>query len=555
MTLFTTLVLGFFLLTPGELASLGRTIAATAGFVSNMVFWQDTGYFDTAAESKPLLHTWSLAVEEQFYVLWPLVLLLISKTRLGIRFVLAAVMALSFAASCYAAVVHPPSAFFLLPARAWELLVGAALSLGLAPLPRTTFQRNAVALVGLTMVLAGCVLIDRQSVFPGWNALYPCVGAALLIAAGEQGSNVVARQFLARSPMVFIGLISYSLYLWHWPLLSLARITQRGSLTGGQAAAVIAVAFGLSVLTWRFVERPLRAKGHTPAAAPVLMRYALVSVAALIVGVSIYRSNGFVQFARPEIVRTEIARFSGNPLSHDCLRWQAETGPLAGERCMTGQDEFPRRLVIWGDSHADSVAPGVVRYATDRAYGTYQLTMAGCPPLVDVDVEGPGGDYRPCRAFNRRVVEYIATDPSVDVVMLAARWTLYTENARFGHDDPGPITYLIDRYNHVQSSEGSKQAFSRALEATIRAVRAAGKKVIVLGTIPPLGVNVPECLARNHMPFSGVRECGPDAQVVRSHLRYADSEIERLVAKEPGACTLPPQSGHLSRSEVSRQCR
>lgn len=541
VTLFSTLALGWYFLTPGDLAELGRTTAATAAFISNIVFWQDTGYFDVAAERKLLLHTWSLAIEEQFYVFWPIALFLLARIRANLRLVVPATIAVSFALSCYAVVRHPPSAFFLLPARGWELLLGAALALGLVPAAPGRRTRDVAGIVGLGLICIGLLALDRGSAFPGWNALFPCLGTALLIWAGEGGENLVGQHLLVRKPMVFVGLISYSLYLWHWPLLSLARITERGTLSPGRALVVVVVAFGLSVLTWRLVEQPLRAKRHTPAARPVLLRYAVVSVAAFAAGAAVHEANGFVRFASPEIVRAESARYDGNPMSGACLRWQGESGPIPGDRCMTGQNKFQRTLVIWGDSHADAASPGIVQYATARGYATHQLTMAACPPLAGVEVAGPGVNYAPCTAFNRQVLKYVLEQPSVGAVMLVARWTLYTENARFGADDPGPITYLLDAQDTDLSSETSKRVFTRALRSTVSELRRAGKAVIVLGTIPPLGINVPECLARNHMPFSGIRDCSVDASAVLPHLEFADSEIERLGKTEPGVCSFMPK--------------
>jgi peptidoglycan/LPS O-acetylase OafA/YrhL len=538
VVLAATLALGLLLLTPTELARLGTTTAATAVFASNIAFWGESGYFDTAAESKPLLHTWSLAVEEQFYVLWPLTLLLLyPRRRAGAM--LFGLIGTSFALSSYFTVVDQSTAFYLLPSRAWELLIGAALAMGLLPVPAGSRQRDAAALVGIAGIMAGVLLLDHTSSFPGWNALAPCLGTALVIAAGSRGENVLSRQMLSRPPVVFVGLISYSLYLWHWPLLTLARITERGPLPATTATIVVLVAVVLSILTWRFVETPLRARGVTPAAFPVLLRYSLGSAAALALGLYIQSTSGFLASARPEVQRIEKARYDINPRSADCLRWQSITGPLPGTECMSGPPERSR-IVVWGDSHADAVTPGIVAWASANGYATHQLTMASCPPLVQIGVRGAGADYSPCREFNRQVMAYLESDASIEAVVLSARWTLYTENARFG-DDPGPITFLVDDEERKLSSETSRRVFSRALEATVQALRRARRTVIVLGTIPALGVNVPDCLARNERPFSGVRSCDAEASQVRSHNAFADGEIMRIAGALPGVCVLLPE--------------
>jgi peptidoglycan/LPS O-acetylase OafA/YrhL len=537
--LFTVLALGFYLLTPTELKSLGRTMAATAGFVSNIIFWQDTGYFDSAAESKPLLHTWSLAVEEQFYVLWPLTVLLIHGRRHA-RAILFWLLAISFAASCYLTIRHQATAFYLLPTRAWELLIGAALALGMVPPLKGHAQRDAAAMLGLALIGAALMLLDSTSAFPGWNALAPCIGTALIIAAGDGGGNVVAQRLLSKRPVVFVGLISYSLYLWHWPLLSLARIVERGHLSHFVSLSVVAAAVVLSALTWRYVETPLRARSITPAATPVLARYATVSLVALAVGLYVYLENGFVSRASPQLVRAEKARFDVNPRSSTCLRWQAALGPLPMTECMSDQSVFSRRLVLWGDSHADAAAPGLVAFARAHGYSTHQLTMAGCPPLLEAEVVATGADYSPCVAFNRQVIEYIAREPTVEVVVLSARWTLYTENARFG-DDPGSVSYLTDSTDRAWSSDASKRVFARALDATVYRLREAGRTVLLLGTIPPLGVNVPACLARNHMPLSGVSRCDAAAAAVLPHLAFADQQIEMVVRTNRSVCAYFPK--------------
>lgn len=543
--LVSTWILGLWLLVPSERAALGRSIASAAAFTSNVGFWQDTGYFDIMAERKPLLHTWSLAVEEQFYLLWPVALFLANRFRFNRGYEVATFIAASFALSVYLVERHPPTAFYLLPSRAWELLIGAVLALKLVPFPSSEIMRNVGALAGLTLIATSLFVLGPATPFPGWSALLPCVGAGLVIASGERGDNVASKYLLSLRPVVFIGLISYSLYLWHWPLLTLARLTQRGTLTTVQVIAVVLVSAILAITTWHFVERPLRAK-TTSRSAPILWRYATASAVVFVIGWATNYSGGIPSIASPEVLRTEVARFDINPLSGSCLRWQSETGPLPGDRCTSGGDRFARKVVIWGDSHADSASPAVVKWAADRGLATYQLTMAGCPPLLDVYVEGPGANYGPCAQFREQVRDYVTSEDEVTTVVLSARWTVYTENARFGRDDPGPITYLLDQPHGAWTPAASKRAFSRALSATLDTLSRARKSVVVLGTIPPLGVSIPDCLSRNSMPLSGVVDCSPAADEILRHLRFADEEIQRLTANAPGVCGFIPSRAFCS---------
>jgi peptidoglycan/LPS O-acetylase OafA/YrhL len=534
----TTLALACLFCTPRELRAFGRTLAATAAFGSNFAFWMDTGYFDTAAETKPLLHTWSLAVEEQFYLIWPLMLAVLYGRRYARGVIWLAVVG-SFAISVYFTARHQPTAFFLLPARAWELLLGAALALHMWPAPAGRRSREALTATGLALIGGALFLFDRDTPFPGWAALAPCLGAAFIIAGGERGETHVSRWLLARRPVVFVGLISYSLYLWHWPLLALARTVARGHIATPTALAIVALAFVLSVVTWKFVETPFRVR-QVAAAAPVLWRYAFVSTGVFALGFVVYTSQGFISLASPALLRAEAARFGINPLTTPCLRRQTIVGPLPADPCLTNADVHSRRLVIWGDSHASAVAPALVTVAADNGLSTHQLTMAGCPPLVAAAVEGPGADYGPCLAFNRQVMDYVREDSSVAVIALSARWTLYTENVRFG-DDPGPITYLTDDRDAEWSSDASRRVFARALKTTVDRLRSAGKTVVLLGVTPPLGVNVPDCLARNEMPLSDMQPCDAESEPILTHIAFADSVVAGVAASQPQVCAYLPK--------------
>jgi len=540
VVLAATLLAGMLLLTPSNLSKLGASAAATAAFVSNITFWLDTGYFDAASELKPLLHTWSLGVEEQFYLLWPLMLMLLARPRWSPRAPTIIVLVLSFVLSCFVVVWHQASAFYLLPTRAWELLMGAALALRIVPPLTTQRARNLAALAGLASIAAGLALLNGESHFPGWNALLPCVGAALLIHAGERGDNVVARYLLSLRPMVFIGLISYSLYLWHWPLLSLARSTQDGPLTMAQSFSLAALAIVLATLTWVFVETPMRVRGRVLRRAPILARYALASVLVLAIGVYLHQSRGLLEFASPEIMRTELAREDDNPLSDTCLlRGQQEQ--LTSPTCIVGEERFAQSVVLWGDSHADSAMPGITESAAKLGFATEQLTMAACPPLVGARIEGPDFDGSECAAFNKRVMDYLRTATHVRAVVLSARWPVYTENSRFGTEDPGPITYLADSQDAQWSRDSSRRVFSRSLESTVDALRRANKRVILFGAIPAMGVNLPECIARRYLPFSEDRDCAVRAELVLPRMSFADSEINR-VAAAPGVCSYLPKT-------------
>lgn len=542
VVLATTVAIGLAVLLPSELATLGTTLAGTAGFVSNLLFWEDIGYFDQGAFHKPLLHTWSLAVEEQFYLFWPIVLILAARIGIGLRRLVLGIMGTSFALSCWLLLRHEPTAFFWLPPRAWELTLGGALALGFVPAFRTDRSRSHAAIAGLGAIGLGLVLLSEESRFPGWSALLPCLGTALLLHAGDSGTHLVARHLLNRKPMVSIGQLSYSLYLWHWPLLSLASIMSRGAMTATTTIAVVVLSGILAALTWRFVEKPFRVHSEGGTRTPngwVLVQYATVSVMLLAAGVTLSVSNGLARWAEPEVVRIERARWDLGGI-RGCLRWQGGSGPLPGGPCIGGDTTSMRRLVVWGDSHAAAIMPGILEYASERGLAVHQLTMANCPPLLDAAVSDGTSSSPACPAFNQQVIDYISSDSAVSTVLLAARWALYTETQRVGLESGTPV-YLVERASDVLSSDRSKEVFGRSLARTIQRIADAGRSIVVFGSIPALGINIPECAARNHRQGAPGVPCALSSSQAKDQLQHTTEVIRQIADRHPNVCTFWPQ--------------
>lgn len=532
-----TTVLATFLLAPKELRTFGPTLAGTFAFVSNIIFWRSTDYFQANSEATPLLHVWSLAVEEQFYLLWPIGIALLAKTRFlwpG----LIGLLVSSFALSTVAMEYDPQAAFYLLPSRAWELLGGAAIAVSARPIECGRPARSVLAGLGLALIGISLMWLDRTSPFPGWNALIPCLGAVMLILAGEGVGNPVSERILTSRPLVFVGLISYSLYLWHWPLLSLARITQHGVLTAGQTAGVLAVVAVMAIASWRFVETPFRHVRPSSSRTP-LLGYLAVSMVFVAAGFVV---PGMVSALRPAdgaVARIEEAALEVNPRQGACLRNQGQSGPLPGMPCVIG-GERANTLVVWGDSHASGLMPGFDTYAAARGVASYQLTMIACPPLIDVEVRERRRSYAGCNAFNRMVIDYIEATPAVSTVVLAARWSLYDGGPRFGPDDQGePVSIVVSGDVQDRTQKGAS-GFAEGLTRTVTRLRRAGRAVVVIGSIPPMGVNVPNCLVRNLMRWSSMSSCDQDARPVLSALSRVDGAIAEIGDHVQGVCTYLP---------------
>jgi peptidoglycan/LPS O-acetylase OafA/YrhL len=438
------LVAGWFLLLPDEYKQLGRQIAAGAGFASNLLLWSQSGYFDTEAAIKPLLHLWSLGIEEQFYLLWPLLLALLYQRTRHLPLIVSGLLVASFA--CNVAFVHShPSATFYLPmARFWELLSGALLAYlmifgrdSAAGAAGGTASAAAAgqggrrwqeiwAWSGLVLIAAAVLLIDRERAFPGGWALLPTLGTLLIIMAPEAWLN---RVVLSNRVLVFIGLISYPLYLWHWVLLSILRMRlyeDGAEAPRSQRIAAVALSFVLAWLTYALIEKPIRF-GTRTALKPILL-LVLMGVVGLF-GLAVDSSDGAA--ARyPAAIRPlaayqydkERAYYSKLLGGHSCFI-EATRPDFAHIRtgCIDKPEGGKKLVVLWGDSHAASLYLGLkaLQDHGDR-FRIAQFTMGACPPLLGWHTE----QRQMCQAFNSATIQRIE-ELGPDIVVLEADWLLY----------------------------------------------------------------------------------------------------------------------------------
>lgn len=415
-----TTILAYFLLLPQDLVDYANSLSASSAYVSNIYFWKTSGYFSAAAHTKPLLHTWSLSVEEQFYIFAPLLVYFLyrfsKKSRLA---ALVPIIVASLILSVAAVFVAPTAGFYLLPTRAWELFLGVTLALVSWRGPSKPVLREAIAAIGAMFIIIGLLTLREDDPFPGWSALWPCLGAALLIQAGNGFSSERGMPFVNRvistTPFVWIGLISYSLYLVHWPLAAFARYELLRDLSLLEGIAMIAVSVLLAAVSWKFIEQPFR--NISPGRArSVLAAGAAAVVAGVMFGVSGTVLKGlpgrFPDFAEQTITGTE--DWGGD----HCFNQNA-TAPLDwDEKQCTRIHGSKGRILIWGDSFAAQYMPGILRNAKSIDADVLQYTFAGCPPILDYFSYARVG----CSTSNRRVLSVIR-EAHVDTVVLAARWT------------------------------------------------------------------------------------------------------------------------------------
>jgi peptidoglycan/LPS O-acetylase OafA/YrhL len=414
-TMAFTYVAALVIFMPDELRDLGGSMLATAAFCSNILFWMQADYFAGPVEFKPLLHTWSLAVEEQFYIVVPALMVLIHRRApRHVAGVLAALTILSFAASCAYVWIDPSGNYYLPYTRAWELLFGSLVALGVLPRIRDGRLSEAVAMGGLAMMVAPLFLLTSESVFPAWNAVPTCLGAALLISTGGAGGEAtLANRMLGTAPLVRIGLISYSFYLVHWPIIVFVKYYLMREPTAVETAAMAAAMLLAAWLSWRFVEQPFRNRRRFSRRA-ILAGGLALSGAVGALGLATFALDGFPQRfgARATLAVRDTAQQHQQArcfLRNGWQEWQ-------GENCFLTRGPGPV-ILLWGDSHANHFAPVLKEQA-----GKYQSNIlfygsAGCPPILDVDIA-----KRPdCRANNSHALEIIR-QYGVTRVVLSSYW-------------------------------------------------------------------------------------------------------------------------------------
>jgi len=471
-------IIAAFVLLPTALENFGKSVMAASLFSANFFFWKTSGYFGPAADRLPLLHTWSLAVEEQFYIIFPLFLVLVR--RWSAKAVLPAIAlgaAASFAANCYVAQRYPLSAFYLAPFRAWELALGSLITLGAFPAVTHGAARAGLASLGLGMIAFAILRYTSATPYPGIAAFLPCAGAALLIHTGQSGPSPI-RTLLSARLMVGLGLISYSLYLWHWPLIVFAKYASLHALSIAATSSLLAASVVLAVISWRYVEMPIRRRAVFPNR-PRLFAAAAYSTVALVAFGAVCTMDGGLPWRVPaDVLALDRAGHDENFDVLDCHDMMA-AAIRADRLCRIGDASAPGSWMVWGDSDAWALKPAIDKWMRENGEAGWISTRGGCAPLLGV--ERPV--WEPCKEPNDATLDFIGRH-TVDRVLFAAAWSGY------------PSLALRDEKSTGISAEETRRVLNDAVDSTFATLAARNVKIYLFDTIPGAKMNVPDTLGR-----------------------------------------------------------
>lgn len=473
IVLASSAVFSWFLLVPGDMRDFTRGLRYVLIFYSNHYFYRNTGYFATEADLQPLLHTWSLAIEEQFYLIFPLILAVPFLRKSGaLLTTLAVLLIASFAKSQLLISSDPAAAFFGITSRFWELLVGSTLAILLRMYPAPPGSANFLSTMGLALIAWAIFFFDKTTPFPGFSALAPTVGAALLIAYATPLTPV--GRLLGTRFLVGLGLVSYSLYLWHQPLLVFARFGSGATVHPLVPVGAILLSVVLAYVTWRYVETPFRRKG-------VIGRSTLVGFSlSFLAGLFAFGFGGRI---------TDGYAFRSPKTKELTERMQLDFG--LGKECGTIDTFEPTcvkgkepEILVWGDSYAAHLMAGLLEAAPDL--GVIQMTKLGCGPILDaapIGVMKGDGWLDGCITRNDLVFEKIRDYPSLKYVVVSSPFTTYFSD--------GAQVYLRDGTIH----KGNEIAIDLFMK-TLGKLRLMGVTPIVVLPPPRNAQDIGRCVSR-----------------------------------------------------------
>jgi peptidoglycan/LPS O-acetylase OafA/YrhL len=498
------IVVGYLLLTPSEYKNLGESITATMLFVSNVYFWRKTGYFEARSSDQPLLHTWSLSIEEQFYVGYPLLLTLLWRFARARTPLLMALFLLSLLGSILLVYYKPSAAFYLGPTRAWELLFGGLISQHGSRIKLSSPQASLLATIGLAFILFPIFLYTPSTPFPGLAAVPPVLGSGIIIWTGMHCSSPV-NKLLSTGTLTSIGAASYSLYLWHWPLLLFARYVYGDSLPTHTAVTICLLSIAISFASLRFIERPFRF--HPAERRRYFVGGAIMgTVTAGLCGLAINLNGGIPSRMDQVSIAYLDAERDKERVHTECMSLVDFIVPPS-KACKLGADVEPT-VLLWGDSHSMVTATAMEQAAIKNRSAFLFAADVDCPIGLGFGIDKKGPQflstpaYQYCRQYNADMLAFALASPNIRSVVFSSRWT----NWRVGEPGaPSEEDFDIRLYTDAGTARSkieNREIFAAGFERLVKSLVDGGKQVWIVGPVPEPSVRIPKALYVQHLGFN-----------------------------------------------------
>jgi len=526
LVMLATIPLGWILMLPDQFVDFGKSLYATSLFSSNILFWLQSGYFDGPAELKPLLHTWSLAVEEQYYLFFPVFVILIWNLGKNWMVVLISVIGVLSLITAQVASHESPSAnFYLLPTRIWELVLGVLAAFYLLNRPPNfrifgKVSSDILSILGLGMIFLSVFSFNEFTPFPSFYSLLPTVGTLLIILFATKSTKV--GKVLSLSPVVGVGLISYSLYLWHQPLFAFARIRNFGDLSNGVSFFLIVLSFILAFLSWKYLEKSFRNRNGFFTRKKIYMFSLLGIIFFSSVGLLISLNEGYKsRFNIPEDIYDSFSKPSiADCFDLDNIHLRENWG------CKLGKNKERIDYLLFGDSHSLSFKEVFHEAGELEGKQIFFTGASGCPPMINLTPVREDQAIKNCKELNARVQNFVIKQ-GIKNIFLVARWSYYTD----GGYDSNNMQYLKSEGLKGLDKDTSRLVFERSLVDTLKFYKSNGIKVHLITQVPSQKVNAkdayfhayrdqdtPDSLDKKLYQFSVSRESHEELQLYTKSL-------------------------------------